>query len=369
MPLRACALVAALLALLALPAAAHAAAPWPCLTGPESFLVPAQGVPHNLNASCSSDPDGHDIVLYEWDLDGDGRFETSGGASPLLTHTWSDRAAFIDATIDLGIKVTDAAGESDSFALPLRLTDAINSWFRFEPAIVNPGDSLTLAAYTAHVDAPAPRVLSYAWDLDGDGSFETATGGASTTTLVAPDTLGKRPVGLRVSDDVGNVSTVRRQIEVLARHPSRDQLPWDAPVNLGNTPVLEQQAREVVQATTPLAPQMPAVEPAATSAPAPLQRPPLRRPQLRRIAANRSGLSLLYVDGPKSSRWHVTVRLPADRAARYGLPRRTIVLARGPLTFDDRGVGRSKLRWTKGAYGLFRRGGRRLVDIMARRVG
>ena len=60
---------------------------------------------------------------------------------------------------------------------------------------------------------------------------------------------------------------------------------------------------------------------------------------------------------------------PADRAASYGLPRRKVVLARGTLTFNGRGVGRTaKMRWTKGAYRVFVRVRHSLLDIRGKRI-
>lgn len=360
MALRASVFLAAAIALLAAPSAAHATEPWVCLTGPESFLTPVQGEPHDIDASCSSDSDGHDLVLFEYDLDGDGTFEANSGSSPFYTHTWADRGAYLDGTVNLGVRVTDAAGESDSFSLPLRITDAINSWFRFGPEIANPGDVVTLQAYVNPVEDDTE--LSFAWDLDADGSFEHDTGGLTETTMVAPATTGRHRVGLQVGDDLGNVSTIRREIEVLPRHPSRDLLPWVAPANLENA-APPSDAPPVLTNTGPVSPDMPTVEAAEATPPT-----PRKIPRLRKIDANRNGLAVSYSGGPKWSRWSMTVRLPADRAARYGLGDRTIVLARGKLVLNARGAGTARMRWTKGAYRMFRKVDRGVIDIVGRRV-
>ena len=368
MALRASVLVAALF-LLALPASAGAAAPWPCLyIEGESFFVPVEGRAHAFDASCSSDADGHDIVRYEWDLDGDGHFETNTGASPFHVHTFTGRGTFPDATVNFAWKVTDAAGESDSFSVPLRITDTINSWFRYAPELVNPGDELSLEAFTAHVDAPDPPnplapppfVFDSSWDLDGDSVFETSSGLIPTTKLVAPPTVGRHPVSLRVSDGLGNTSTVKRNIEVLPRHPSRDTQPWDAPQNLGQATPTSVTENEVREAVAPVGPDMPAVEPGG----APAQPTPIR---LRKIDGSRRGMKIV-LSGPKRTRWHITVRLPAERAAGYGLPRKTVVFARGLVRFDGRGIGKANMRWTKGAYKVFRRVRYSLVDIVPRRA-
>ncbi|HEV3001560.1 MAG TPA: hypothetical protein VGW75_12535 [Solirubrobacteraceae bacterium] len=185
--------VAALAALLAVPATARADAPWPCFdVAQPGFATAVEGAPYDLDASCSSDTDGHELVSFDWDLDGDGTFETAMGADPLLTHTFADRGAFLDATVRFGLKVTDVAGESSSFSYPIRVTDAINGWFNFEPRLVNPGDTVKLTATTAHVDAEVldPQ-MTYAWDLDGDGAFEASTGALPT----ASSSRRRRPAG------------------------------------------------------------------------------------------------------------------------------------------------------------------------------
>lgn len=359
--------LAALAALLAAPATASADAPWPCFEVQQpSFSTAPEGERFDLDASCTTDTDGHAIVSYEWDVDGDGTFETAMGASPALTHTFTDRAAHLDATVHFGLQVTDVAGESRRMSVPVRITDEVNSWFTFSPQLVNPGDRVSLTATTSHVDAdddPAPQ-MTYAWDLDGDGAFETSTGALPTTELVAPQATGRHRIGLQVSDDRGNVSTVRREIEVLPRHPSRDMQPWNAPVNLGDAPVVQVQAEGLRELTT-VAPAGPVPSTAETGA----RDAAPRRPLLKRISADRRGVRLRYTGGPRGSRWNVVIRLPADRAASFGLPRRTVVLARGKLSFDRNGVGTTpRMRWTKGAYRIFLKVRRSLVDIRARRI-
>ena len=361
MALRASVLVAALFAL-ALPASAQADVPVPCVFPYPGVSTPVEGEQHLLNAACSDDPDGHDIVEYEWDLDGDGSFETSTGDEPTLLHTFTNRGAFLDATIVLGLRVTDAAGEVGADTGVFRITDAINSWFRFEPQLVNPGDPIHLSATIAPVDEDEDAVYTYDLDLDGDGTFEHSSGLIAEADLVAPDKLGAHPISLRVSDGLGNVSTVKRAIEVLVRHPSRDQVAWLAPENLLQKSDLQVQGETIEQAKQALLPPPPPV-PADATDPLAVRQPVL--PRLRRLAANRNGLTLEYT-GPKWKLYKVVVRLPAARAASYGLARRTVVFARGQFRFNAKGVGRTTMRWTPGAYRIFRKVRRGVMDIIAR---
>lgn len=62
-----------------------------------------EGSPITLDASASSDPDGT-IVLYEWDLDGDGTFET-GIPDAIIYHTYGD-----DYSGSIALRVVDNDG-------------------------------------------------------------------------------------------------------------------------------------------------------------------------------------------------------------------------------------------------------------------
>ncbi len=62
------------------------------------------GTPVTFDASASKDPDGS-IVKYEWDLDGNGTYETSTGSTPTATKSYSK-----PAEVQVGVKVTDNEG-------------------------------------------------------------------------------------------------------------------------------------------------------------------------------------------------------------------------------------------------------------------
>lgn len=76
---------------------------------PDQGLAPLDTV---LDAGLSTDSDGS-IVKYEWDLDGDGSYETDGGAADSLPHTFSGVVS-----VSVGLRVTDnngATGTSSAF--------------------------------------------------------------------------------------------------------------------------------------------------------------------------------------------------------------------------------------------------------------
>jgi PKD repeat protein len=56
-----------------------------------------------LDASASSASFGETITKYEWDLDGDGTFETDNGANPILPHMFDNAGE-----MQIGLRVTDS---------------------------------------------------------------------------------------------------------------------------------------------------------------------------------------------------------------------------------------------------------------------
>ena len=67
----------------------------------------------SFNASASSDPDGV-IVKYDWDLDGNGTFESTTGAVATRSHTYPNPGSFA-----VGVRVTDNDGGTRTATVPL----------------------------------------------------------------------------------------------------------------------------------------------------------------------------------------------------------------------------------------------------------
>ena len=86
-------------------------------------LAVREGKPATLDASPSHDPDGQ-IVRYEWDLDGNGNFETDGGASPIVTHTFELYKGLVDPRRrTVHIRVTDDKGDTGTTEVSLALLE------------------------------------------------------------------------------------------------------------------------------------------------------------------------------------------------------------------------------------------------------
>jgi len=120
----------------------------------------AVGEALTLDASGSSDAEGP-VARYDWDLDGNGSFETDGGIAPTLSRAYPN-----PAVIAVGVRVTDGDGAVASARLPLRV-------------VTRP------AAGPAPAPAPAPAP-------GPDGAPAPAPGGPETPSA-GPTEAGRPP--------------------------------------------------------------------------------------------------------------------------------------------------------------------------------
>jgi hypothetical protein len=162
------------------------------------------GDPVQFDATASSDSDGR-IVSYEWDLDGNGSFETSTGSTPTTSKAYADTG-----TVNVKLRVTDNNRATAETTVPVvvnnhrpvaRFTASPN------PAFV--GQSMTFDA--AGSSDPDGTIASYQWDLDNDGQFDDASG---ITTSYPFGVAGPHTVGLLVTDNRGATDTVTSTVTV-----------------------------------------------------------------------------------------------------------------------------------------------------------
>jgi hypothetical protein len=145
------------------------------------------GGPYTVNeggtvvlAGSGTDSDGT-IATYEWDLDGDGNFGETGAAATRgnetgQTPTFNAAGLNGPASFPISLRVTDDGGATDTdTSVSISITNVAPTADAGGPYTVNEGGTVALAGSGSDpVDG-----LTYAWDLDNDGTFGE-TGAAAT---------------------------------------------------------------------------------------------------------------------------------------------------------------------------------------------
>ncbi len=167
---------------------------------PGRAVRPGQTV--GFDASASSDPDGP-IAKYDWDLDGDGKFERTGvkvlGSFPAPTLA------------NVTLRVTDA----DGLTAITGTTVSVQNDQAPAAAFINPSKAPVAGApFTFGVQASDPdgTVVAYAFDLDGNGSYET--NGALPLATTTFGQKGPATVGVLVTDDEGATASAKFNVTV-----------------------------------------------------------------------------------------------------------------------------------------------------------
>ena len=167
---------------------------------PGRAVRPGQTV--GFDASASTDPDGP-IAKYEWDIDGDGTFERTGvkvlGSYPAPTIA------------GVTLRVTDADGLTAVSGASVLVQNDQAPTVNF----INPGKAPVAGApftFGAAATDPDGTIVAYAFDFDGNGTYESpATLPLATTTFLQK---GPASVGVRVTDDEGATATAKLAITV-----------------------------------------------------------------------------------------------------------------------------------------------------------
>jgi hypothetical protein len=166
--------------------------------------------------SASSDPGrtsafgsiaGSGVDHYELVIDG----VKDSDAACCETHAAHPLA---EGTRHWQVRAVDRAGNASS------AVDRTLEYGSPPTAVINAAPNPALAGTTVTADGTASgdaegAIADYAWDLDGDGSYERDTGAAASTT-VSFGQPGSYTLGLRVTDGAGKTSTATTQLRVNA---------------------------------------------------------------------------------------------------------------------------------------------------------
>jgi PKD repeat protein len=177
---------------------------------------PAPGCPALLGSPASagsSDAAPGTITKYEWDLDGNGSFETDTGAQNVAPSPVNGYAA---GPHTVGLRVTDNDGSSRTATLDFRVNRPPTSSFVYEPFTPVINQSVIFSSTATDLDGADTGHLTYSWDLDNDGTFcEAGERGASVERAFATaNTSPGHRVRLRVTDTGGITREIARMIVV-----------------------------------------------------------------------------------------------------------------------------------------------------------
>jgi len=137
----------------------------------------------------------HRIVSYQFGW-GDG--DTNNTNSPVIQHTYAQGGQYL-----LTLTVRDDLGQSSTVNTVITVSSGLTATFTFNPANPTSGQTVTFNA-SASASTSASTITDYAWDFEGDGTFDTNGTSAIVTHAFTSGTY--RPT-LRITDNRGATQT------------------------------------------------------------------------------------------------------------------------------------------------------------------
>jgi hypothetical protein len=138
---------------------------------PDSGTAPLSVV---LDASGSTAGAGQQLVIYEWDFDGDGTFDAISSTGS-VSRTYGSQGAYMAV-----VRVTDNLGLQDIASATITVAAP-----PVPPSVVLTADPLegTIPMDVVFIATPSDpaSAVSYAWDFNGDGQHDMTTTGGSVT--------------------------------------------------------------------------------------------------------------------------------------------------------------------------------------------
>lgn len=170
--------------------------------------------PVNLSGAASSDPDQSSggiqvgsIAKYEFDMDGNGSFETDNATNPAISQT------FAIGTHTVALRVTDNEGLTATATVQFTVADSnVAPTAALQVITQNPVDTAAVQISASASSDSDGTIAKYEFDMDGNGSYELDNG--TNTEVSQTFTAGQHTVGLRVTDDKGKTGTTTVQFTV-----------------------------------------------------------------------------------------------------------------------------------------------------------
>jgi PKD repeat protein len=183
--------------------------PTPALTASPATPLASQLV--TFDASASKPPAFGTITHYEWDLDGNGTFETDGGTSSTISRRFAQAG-----TETVRVRVSASVGMSATEAITLNIGTPY-TFTSAMPGLVVTGQPVTFDAGPSAMEGS--DIERFQWDFDGDGTYETDTGTTSSVQH-AYATPGVFTASVRVTRSGGRVDSATAPVEVRLAPPA-----------------------------------------------------------------------------------------------------------------------------------------------------
>ena len=146
---------------------------------------------------------GVGIIAMNWDLDGDGFYETPV-TDPEVTHRYTQKGTY---NVGLEVQISGNEPKTEVYNLPIVIADAVFT------ATPSSGTAPQVVQFDAAVIISKDKVKSLDWDFNGDGIFELE-GPDNLRPRYTFEQIGDYKVQLRVIDKNNNVENYYRTIQI-----------------------------------------------------------------------------------------------------------------------------------------------------------
>jgi PKD repeat protein len=156
------------------------------------------------------DSDGQ-ILLYEWDFDGDGNYDWTSTSSGQVAHNYSEAGTFTAR-----LRVTDDDNLSDTAQVTINVQPANKPPIIQVNASPFSGDVPLAVVLTAVGNDEDGQIALWEWDFDGDGNYDWSSDSSelSGTTTHTYTEVGTYNATARATDDDGLTTTASTQVVV-----------------------------------------------------------------------------------------------------------------------------------------------------------
>ena len=151
------------------------------------------------------------VQRLEWDLNGDGTYETDAASNPTITHRFDQ-----EGPVSVGLRMTGSNGRVATRQVSIAVGRS-RAALVATPSVALTGQPVTFDAGGSAL--PAASIAAVASDIDGNGTFETDTG-AQLSVRHAFSATGAARVAVRVTRGGGVVDTASLELEVRPAPPS-----------------------------------------------------------------------------------------------------------------------------------------------------